>query len=130
MLELPLTPYLRYELDGYRDNVAAGEEILIADRAWHPGLAELTDDFMLLDGDTEHASVVWYRYHGRSKIDDDDHGSSPRIWNGRCMARVAQRVASVMSRRPARCRAPMARLRMLAMTRGPEWVRAREWSSR
>ena len=61
---------------------------------------------------------------------DRDHGVRPRIWKGRCMLRVAQRVASVMSRRPARCRAPMARLRRPAMTRGPERVWAREWSSR
>jgi hypothetical protein len=39
-----------------------------------------------------------------------DHDVGLRILNGRSMARVAHRVASVMSRRPSRCRAPMARL--------------------
>ena len=29
VIELPLTPYLRYKLDAYRDNVEAGEEIFI-----------------------------------------------------------------------------------------------------
>ncbi|MGH3834478.1 MAG: DUF6879 family protein [Pseudonocardiaceae bacterium] len=68
VLELPLTPYLRYELDAYRDNVETGEEIFIADRAWHPDLAKLTEDFMLLDGDTDHASVVWYRYDNNDEL--------------------------------------------------------------
>ena len=73
VLEFPLTPYLRYELDAYRDNVEAGEEILIADRAWHPDLAELMEDFMLLDGDTDHASVVWYRYNDNDELVARDH---------------------------------------------------------
>ncbi len=73
VLELPLTPYLRYELDGYRDNVGAGEEIFIADRAWHSDLAELTEDFMLFDGGTDHASVVWYRYNDNDELLARDH---------------------------------------------------------
>jgi len=77
VLELPLTPYLRYELAGYRDNVEAGEEILIADRARHPDLAELTEDFMLLDGDTDHASVVWYRYNDDDELYARDHSHDP-----------------------------------------------------
>lgn len=77
VLELPLTPYLRYELNGYRDNVEAGEMILIADRAWHPELAELTEDFMLLDGDTDHASVVWYRYNDNDELVARDHSMDP-----------------------------------------------------
>jgi len=73
VLELPLTPYLRYELDGYRESIEAGEEIFVADRAWHPDLAELTEDFMLLDGDTDHASVVWYRYNDDDELLARDH---------------------------------------------------------
>jgi len=41
--------------------------------------------------------------------------------NGRVMLRLAHRVASVMSARPARCRAPIARLRRDARTRGRIW---------
>jgi hypothetical protein len=37
-----------------------------------------------------------------------DQVVSPRSWNGRRMTRSAQRVASLTSRRRARCRAPMA----------------------
>jgi predicted NACHT family NTPase len=68
---------------------------------------------------------VW---HGRSKI--VDQGVRPSSWKGRCILRPAQRVASEMSRRPDKCSAPTARLRRPAMTRGPERVRTREWSSR
>lgn len=77
VIELPLTPYLRYELDGYRENIEAGEEILIADRAWHPDLAELTEDFMLFDGDTDRASVVWYRYNDNDELLARDHSHDP-----------------------------------------------------
>jgi hypothetical protein len=42
---------------------------------------------------------------------------------GRSMERPAQRVASVMSVRPARRRAPIARLRKVAMILGPDRVR-------
>jgi len=45
--------------------------------------------------------------------------------NGLFMLRQAQRVASVMSVRPARRSAPMARLRSDAMTREPLLVRIR-----
>ena len=43
---------------------------------------------------------------------------------------VVHLVVSVMSRRPVRWIAPIARLRSAAMTRGPEPVWAVEWSSR
>lgn len=62
VLDQPLTPYLRYELAVYPENVEAGEEIHIADRAWAPELEELTDDFVLFDAETDEPSVVWYDY--------------------------------------------------------------------
>jgi hypothetical protein len=52
------------------------------------------------------------------------------ILKGLCMTRPASRLASVMSRRPARWWAPTARLRRPAMTRGPDLVRTVELSSR
>ncbi|HET6482886.1 MAG TPA: ATP-binding domain-containing protein, partial [Actinoplanes sp.] len=58
-----------------------------------------------------------------------DHVSL-RILKGRCMTRPASRLASAMSRRPARWWAPTARLRRPAMTRGPDLVRTAELSSR
>lgn len=77
VLELPLTPYLYYELDAYRDNVETGEEIFIANRAWHRDLAELTEDFLLLDGDADHASVVRYRYNGNDELVARAHSEDP-----------------------------------------------------
>ena len=77
VIELPLTPYLRYELDSYRGSIDAGEEIFIADRACHSGLVELTEDFMLFDGDTDHASVVWYRYNDNDELLARDFSDDP-----------------------------------------------------
>ena len=48
-----------------------------------------------------------------------DHDVSPRMVKGLSMERPAHRVASVMSGRPARRRAPIARLRRAAMILGP-----------
>jgi hypothetical protein len=58
------------------------------------------------------------------------HSVRPRMVNGLVMLRLAQRVASVMSIRPARRSALIARFRSEARTRGPDRVRTREWSSR
>jgi hypothetical protein len=77
VLEFPLTPYLRYELDSYRWSVEAGEEILIADRVQFPDIAELTEDFMFFDGDTDHASVVWYRYNDNDELLSRDYSTDP-----------------------------------------------------
>jgi hypothetical protein len=49
VLEEPLTGYLRFELAAYRENEAAGEAVWIANRATHPDLADLTEDFVLID---------------------------------------------------------------------------------
>lgn len=62
VVELPLTEYIRYELAVYPENVAAGEEVRIADRAAHPGLRELDTDFWLFDAETDRSAVVWFRY--------------------------------------------------------------------
>ncbi len=48
VVELPLTEYLRYELAVYRENIAAGEDVRIADRAAHRGLRELDTDFWVV----------------------------------------------------------------------------------
>lgn len=47
VIRLPLTPYLRYELAVYAENVAAGEEVRIADAGQHPELASIVDDFVM-----------------------------------------------------------------------------------
>jgi formylmethanofuran dehydrogenase subunit A len=77
VVDLPLTPYLRYELSAYDMNVEAGEEILVADRAWHPDLAELTQDFALFDAETSHPSVVWMHYDAVGKPGEYDYTEDP-----------------------------------------------------
>jgi hypothetical protein len=52
IIEHPLTEYLRYQLVGYVESQAAGEEIRLADRGRHPELAELGPDSWLFDADT------------------------------------------------------------------------------
>jgi len=49
VIDWPLNEYLRYEFAAFRVNMAAGEEIFVVDRDAHPGLADLRDDFWLVD---------------------------------------------------------------------------------
>jgi len=58
----PLTEYMCFELLGYVENAAAGEDIWIADRDGHPVLGSLTEDFWLFDADTDRAVAVLLRY--------------------------------------------------------------------
>jgi hypothetical protein len=64
VLVRPLSDYLRFELLGYQGNVAAGEDVRIADRATVPEtLSVLTRDFWLLDDVL--AVVIKYDGDGR-----------------------------------------------------------------
>ncbi len=78
VVDLPLTPYIEYELAAYSENLDAGEDVRITDRAAHPGLAELTEEFMLIDDGTDQPVVVWYDWspdgqiHGWDRSDDPD----------------------------------------------------------
>lgn len=49
IVDWPLNVYLRYEFAAFRVNMAAGEEIFVVDRDAHPGLADLRDDFWMVD---------------------------------------------------------------------------------
>lgn len=49
ILDHPLSEYSRYEVWGYSANQSAGEEIYLADRAAHPDLQDLREDFWLVD---------------------------------------------------------------------------------
>lgn len=68
MVDLPLTPYVRYELEVYSENADAGEEIFITDRAAHPDLAQLQRDFTLSDDETNHPVVVWFDYSPEGRL--------------------------------------------------------------
>lgn len=49
IVDLPLTNYMRYEVDAYVESQAAGEEIRIAVRQSYGALADLHHDFWLFD---------------------------------------------------------------------------------
>lgn len=73
LVDLPLSEYLRYEFTAYETNIAAGEEVFIADRAAHPDLADLHDDFVLLDD----AAIVWYRYTEEGRLIGYEYDDAP-----------------------------------------------------
>lgn len=52
VVDLPLSDYVKFEIAGYLENAAAGEEIRIAIRSQHAELADLRDDFWLFDSGT------------------------------------------------------------------------------
>lgn len=62
VVDQPLSDYTRFELECYRDNVRAGEDVRIAERGWRPELAKLDEDFWLLDGDEDAAYAVLMQY--------------------------------------------------------------------
>lgn len=85
VVDLPLTPYLRYEMSAYRENLAAGEEVFIAARSWHHDLAWLTQDFVLFDPGTGRQAVVWMRYDADGRITGRDYSDDPAdIARARC----------------------------------------------
>jgi hypothetical protein len=62
IVDQPLSDYIRYELAVYAENVAAGEDIRIADRSLRPELITLTRDFVIFDGETDRPSVILFNY--------------------------------------------------------------------
>jgi Family of unknown function (DUF6879) len=58
----PLGDYLRFQMMGYIESAAAGEEIRIADQAAARSLANVGPDFWLFDGDSADAYAVLIRY--------------------------------------------------------------------
>lgn len=52
VVDRPVSDYVRYELAVYAENVAAGENVRIADRSLHPELEAITQDFAIFDGKT------------------------------------------------------------------------------
>jgi len=77
VVDLPLSPYLRYEMRAYQENVAAGEQVSIAVRSWHRDLAALDEDFVLFDPGTDRQAVVWMRYDVRGQLADTLYRDSP-----------------------------------------------------
>jgi len=49
IVDHPMTAYTEFELHGLQGNAAAGEDVLVADRAWSPDLAGLHEDYWIFD---------------------------------------------------------------------------------
>jgi hypothetical protein len=79
VLDRPLSAYLRYELAVYPENVAAGMEILIADRTAHPELAPLQRDFWLLDDETDRPVVQLMAYEADGEYASREVTSDPAV---------------------------------------------------
>ena len=77
VVDHPLSEYLRYELVGYVESAAAGEEIRIADRATHPDLAKLTTDFWLFDADGENPFGILMNYDDDGQLLGYELAQSP-----------------------------------------------------
>lgn len=77
IVDRPLTLYMRYELIAYQENLDAGEEVFIADRSAHPGLAGITEDFVLFDPGTDRPAVVWMRYAAAGRVTGRDLSRDP-----------------------------------------------------
>jgi hypothetical protein len=75
----PLTDYLRFELVGYEDYVAAGEDVRIADRDTHPELASLRQDFWLFDAETPEAFAMLMRYNATGQLLDFELTDEPPV---------------------------------------------------
>jgi hypothetical protein len=68
VLDLPANDYIRYELRAYEENVAAGEDVRLADRCADPALDRLRTDFILLDGDTDHPVVLLQQHSPEGEL--------------------------------------------------------------
>lgn len=98
IVDKPLSDYVRYEIGAaYPENAAAGEEILIVDRADDPRLRQFREDFVLLDGGTEHASVIWYRYDENGELLRWERGSRADVEACRAALTLAQAYAVPLS---------------------------------
>lgn len=91
VVDKPLSDYVRYEIEAaYPENAAAGEEIFVVDRADDPRLHQLRDDFVLLDGDTGHPSVIWYRYSENGELVCWEKGTAADLQTCRAALTLAQ----------------------------------------
>ncbi|WP_131495789.1 DUF6879 family protein [Kribbella speibonae] len=79
VIDHPLTEYLRYELVGYVESQAAGERILITDRAADGSLTRLGEDFWLFDADSPDAYAVLMHYDEAGHFVGFDHTTEPAV---------------------------------------------------
>ncbi|MGH7882536.1 MAG: DUF6879 family protein [Candidatus Dormibacteraceae bacterium] len=62
VVQSPLTEYVQYELQSYRDTIAVGFDTRIVDVGDHPELSSVNEDFWLFDVETEAPTLVLMRY--------------------------------------------------------------------
>ncbi len=79
VVDHPLSEYLRYELVGYVESQAAGEQIGIADRAADASLSTLGEDFWLFDGESPEAYAVLMHYDEAGHFVGFDHTADPGV---------------------------------------------------
>ncbi len=79
LVSRPLSDYLRLEFIGYEGNVAAGEDVRIADRDADPSLAGLTQDFWLFDANTSHPFVALLHYDRAGCLVTFDTATDQRV---------------------------------------------------
>ena len=68
VVDQPLSPYVRYEVAVYAENVAAGEDVRIADRSLHSELEALMEDFAIFDAETDDPGVVLFNYDTGGRV--------------------------------------------------------------
>lgn len=69
VVEEPLTEYTRYEMAGYVESQAAGEEIRVVRRTAAPAIPSLTRDFWLFDAGTPQAYALLMDYGPMGRFD-------------------------------------------------------------
>lgn len=68
LIRHPLTEYTRYELIGFVESQAVGEQIRIVDLNAHPELGDLGPDFWLFDAGEPHEFAIIMRYEAGSVL--------------------------------------------------------------
>lgn len=77
VVDLPLGLYLRYEMAAYAENIAAGEQVRVAVRAWHPDLTGLHEDFVLFDPGPKGAALVFMDYDADGRLTGTRYTDDP-----------------------------------------------------
>lgn len=79
VVDHPLSEYLQYELVGYVESQAAGEQIAIADRASDGSLARLGEDFWLFDANSSDAYAILMHYDDVGRFVGFEHTVEPSV---------------------------------------------------
>jgi hypothetical protein len=97
VVDYPLSEYVRYLIGGgsYAETSAAGEEIRIADRTAHPGLAGPGPDFWLFDENTADAGAILMSYDDAGHWLGAEYTTDPAAISRCCEIKALAMAASV-----------------------------------